>query len=192
MKTTCLLFLTMSCITLMPGTGYAAPSQQTAVDRSTNVNSAATDHSHDAEHAAPLDDGKGQKERNPSAEQRAPGRASDKSHPRGRTTVTVANRPKQLASSRRSFISASAANLHQRASNSSGAAAKGGFTRKEAVKSALTVRQTSIVRPTVALLNPSLNDARHRGPNPAVVGGSANSDGKSIGAINGTCMKRKP
>ncbi|MGA8505034.1 MAG: hypothetical protein WB762_05450 [Candidatus Sulfotelmatobacter sp.] len=60
----------------------------------------------------------------------------------------------------------------------------------------MLVRLAGTVRPTAASLNPSLNNVRHRGPNPAVVGGSAggsaNLHSSNTGAINGTRMKRKP
>ncbi|MGA7447595.1 MAG: hypothetical protein WBQ43_21375 [Terriglobales bacterium] len=60
----------------------------------------------------------------------------------------------------------------------------------------MPVRPPGTVRPTAATLNPSLNNVRHRGPNPAVVGGlaggSANLHSSNTGAINGTHMHRKP
>ena len=79
-------------------------------------------------------------------------------------------------------------NLHQPGSDKSGGAAKGGLIQNETVHNALPVRPSSVVRPTA----PSLNNVRHRGPNPAVIGGSANSDRRNTGAINGTRMNRKP
>jgi len=200
MKTTHLLFLililTMSCAGLMPGTSYAAPSQQTSAKSSAN---AASDRSHDvrshdAEPAASADDGKGQKEGNPSDEQsnaqQDPRRASAENHLRSRALLTAAKRPKQLTNSRKHSIPGNAMNLHQPGSKSDGAA-KAGLIQNETVNNALPVRPRSVVRPT-ASLNPSLNNVRHRGPNPAVVGGSANSDSRDTGAINGTHMHRKP
>jgi hypothetical protein len=79
-------------------------------------------------------------------------------------------------------------NLHQPGSNKSGGAAKAGLIRNETVNMALPVRTPSVVRPTVR----SFNNVRHRGPNPAVVAGSVNSDSRNTGAINGTRMNRKP
>jgi hypothetical protein len=78
--------------------------------------------------------------------------------------------------------------LHQASSNKSGGAAKGGLTPNETVHNALPVRTSSVVRPAT----PSLNNVRHRGPNPAVVGGSPNLHSSNAGAINGTRMNRKP
>jgi hypothetical protein len=78
--------------------------------------------------------------------------------------------------------------LHQPASNKSGGVAKGGLIQNATVNNALPVRTPSVVRPTVQ----ALNNVRHRGHNPAVVTGSVNSDSRNAGAINGTCMNRKP
>jgi hypothetical protein len=185
MKVTCLLFLTMTCATLMQGTSYATPSQQTSAESSANP---ASDQPHNAKHAAPADDGKRQKEGNPSDEQRDRRHTSDRNHPRSRTSLTAANRPKQLPNSRKRSIPGNAMNLHQPGSDKSGGAAKGGLIQNETVNNALPVRPPSVVRPAV----PSLNNVRHRGPNPAVVGGSANADSRNTGAINGTRMNRKP
>jgi hypothetical protein len=79
-------------------------------------------------------------------------------------------------------------NLHQPGPDKSGAVAKGGLIPNETVNNALAVRTPSVVRPTV----PSLLNVRHRGPNPAVVGGSPISHSSNTGAINGTRMNRKP
>src|SRR5208283_435 len=185
MKATSLLFLTMSCAALILGTSYAAPCQQTSGGSSVNK---AGDHPHDAVHSAPPDAGKRRKEGNPSDEQRGPRYASGKNHPRSRASLTAANRPKQLPRNRKRSITGNAMNLHQSALDKSGGAATGGLIRNETVKNALPVRPPSVVRSAV----PSLDNVRHRGPNPAVVGGSANSDSRNTGAINGTRMNRKP
>ena len=103
-----------------------------------------------------------------------------------------ANRPKQLPNSRRRSIPGNAMNLHQPGSDKSGAAAKGGLIQNETANNALPVRPPSAVRPRQRV-SPSLNNVRHRGPNPAVIGGSAgNSNSRNTGAINGTRMHRKP
>ncbi len=168
------LVVTMSWAALMPGTSYAASSHQTSDESSAT---------------APL-------ARNSSKEQRYPRHASDKNHPRSRASLTAANRRKQLPISRRRSIPGNAANLHQPGSGNSGAAAKGGLIQNETASKAMPVRPPGTVRPTAATLNPSLNNVRHRGPNPAVVGGlaggSANLHSSNTGAINGTHMHRKP
>ena len=185
MKAISLLFLAMSFAALMQGTSYAAPSQQTSAESSAKR---ASDHQHDAEHAAPPDHGKRRKEGNPSEEQRGPHYVSGKNHPRSRASLSAANRPKQLPGSRKRSIPGNAINLHRSASDKSGGAATGGLIRNETVKKALPVRPPSVVKAAV----PPLNNVRHRGPNPAVVGGSANSDSRNTGTLNGTRMSRKP
>jgi hypothetical protein len=178
MKVTCPLFLsltvTMSWAVLMPGTGYAAPSEQAWAESSATT---------------PVPG-------NPSKEQRYPRHASDKNHPRNRASLTAANHPKQLPKSRTRSIPRNVANLHQPGSGKAGATAKGGLIQSETASNAVPVRPPGTVRPTATKLNPSLNNVRHRGPNSAVVGGSAsgsaNLNSSNTGAINGTRMHRKP
>jgi hypothetical protein len=97
------------------------------------------------------------------------------------------NRPKQVLNSRKGSLAGNAMNLHQPDSNKSSGAAKSGFIRNETVNNALGVRAPSVVRPTA----PSFNNVRHRGPNPAVVGGSLNSHGTNTGTIDGTRMNHR-
>jgi hypothetical protein len=78
-------------------------------------------------------------------------------------------------------------NVYRPGSDKSGGAAKSGFIRKETVNNALAVRAPNVVRPT----GPLLDNVRHRGPNPAVVGGSLNSHGTNTGTINGTRMNHR-
>jgi hypothetical protein len=175
MKVTRLPFLslvvTMSWAALMPGTSYAASSHQTSAKSSATTPVVG----------------------NSSKEQRYPRHASDKNHPRSRASLTAANHPKQLPNSRKRSIPGNAANLHQPGSGKSGASAKGGLIQNETT---MPVRPPGTVRPTAASLKPSLNNVRHRGPNSAVIGGSAggsaNLNSSNTGAINGTRMHRKP
>jgi hypothetical protein len=78
-------------------------------------------------------------------------------------------------------------NVYQPGLDKSGGAAKNGFVRNETVNNALGVRTPSDVRPAV----PLLNNVRHRGPNPAVIGGSLNSHGTNTRTINGTRMNHR-
>jgi hypothetical protein len=96
-----------------------------------------------------------------------------------------ASRPKPLASTRSTL--GNARSLRQPGSDKSSGAAKSGFIRNETVNNALAVRPPNVVRPAV----PLLNNVRHRGPNPAVVGGSLNSHGTNTGTINGTRMNHR-
>lgn len=167
------LIVTMSWAALIPGTSYAVSSQQTSADSSAPTPVAG----------------------NPSKEQRYPRRASDKNRPRNRASLSAATHRKQLPKSPTRSTPRNATSLHRHGAGKSGAAAKGGLIQNETGRNALHVRSTSVIRPTAATLNPSLNlspnNVRHRGPNSAVVGGSANLH-SNTGAINGTRMKRKP
>jgi hypothetical protein len=204
MKTTCLFFLTISWAALMHGRGYAVPSspasRQTAPESSANT---ASEHPRDParRNAAPADDRRHQTGENASDEQRDPRRASDKNQRPSRvslTGLTKTNRPNQLSNSGRHSLPGNA--LHQPGSDKSSTADKGGLIQNEMVHNSSSIRTSSVVRPTVASLNNVRPGARswlwsagrHRGPNPAVVGGSANSDSRNTGAMNGTRMNRKP
>jgi hypothetical protein len=189
MKAACLLFLTVSCAALMPGTDYAAPSNPASQQKS--LESAAktvSDYPRDGEHAAPSDDRKHQKDGKTSDEQRDYRHASDKDPLRSRASLTKANRPKQLPNRQKCAIPGHAMNLHQPGSTKSGGAREDGLIQNGAVNNTQPVRPPSVVRPTVQ----SPNNVRHRGANPAVIGGSANSDSRNTGAINGTRMIRRP
>jgi len=60
--------------------------------------------------------------------------------------------------------------------------------RNQAARGALPARTSGAARPAA----PLLGSARHRGANPAVVGGSASAAVRNAAALNGTAMKRKP
>jgi hypothetical protein len=177
MKVTCLLFLSlilpMSWAALMPGTSYAAASHQTSAESSATTPVAGS----------------------PSKEQRYPRHASDKNRLRSRASLTGANHPNQLPNGRKRSISGNAASLHRPGSGNSGAAARGGFIQNGTASNAMPVRPPDTVRSRAITLNPSLNNIRHHGANPAVVGGSAGGSANlnsNTGAINGTRMHRKP
>jgi hypothetical protein len=169
-----ILILTMSSAALMPGTGYASPSQQTSAESSANTASAG----------------------NPSDEQRDPCHGSDKNHPCRRARLTVANYPERPPKLQKRSTPGSAVYLHRPGSGKAGAAAKSGLIQNETASNAMLVRLPGTGRPPAPSLNPSLNNVRHRGPNAAVVGGSAggsaNLNCSNTGAINGTRMHRKP
>jgi hypothetical protein len=188
MKTTCLVLTMISCAALTHGPSYAALSnaasrQSTSKSRSNTVSG----HPSVAEHAAPADDGKHQAGEKASNEQRDHRYASDKNHPASRASLTKANRPKVLRNNRERSTSANSMNLYQPGSEKSSGTARGGLIRNETVNTTLPVRPPSVVSRTGLLPN----SLRHRGANPAVIRGSANSDSRKTGAINGTRMNRR-
>jgi hypothetical protein len=186
----------MSYAGFMPAASYTDETQQTS-GSSKNEDSPNTasdgshdDHPHDAGRPAAADDGS-QKEATASDKQ--PSRqAGAKNHPRSRSSLTTASHPAELPGSGKRSIPRITSNLvHQGPGNSKGAP-RAGSVHHETVTNPLPVRPPSVGRPTVVSLNPSLNNRRHRGPNPAVVGGSASLRNKSAGEMNGTHMNHRP
>jgi hypothetical protein len=121
----------------------------------------------------------------------SPQHASDKNHSRSRAGLIAANRPKQPPTRRKRPLPRNAASQRQPALARSGDAAKNRLVENETANRGLPVGPAS-VRPSVASLNPLPNNVHHRGPNPAVVSGSANSRSGNTGAINGNYMHRRP
>ena len=97
-----------------------------------------------------------------------------------------AHRPAPLPSTH--SASGNHRNAKRPGTNQSAGPVKGAFVRIQTARGALPGPTSNIARPAA----PLLNNARHRGPNPAVVGGSAEAAGKNAGAINGSTMKRRP
>jgi hypothetical protein len=188
MKTSCLLFLMIGCAALTSGTSCAAQSspasQQPPSESPANTIS---DHPRDAVHGTPVEDGGNQNDGKPSDEQRDYRHASDQDHPRSRASLTRSNRPKQVPNNGEHSTSGTAMNLHQPGSDKSGASARGALIQHETFNRALTIRPASI-RPRV----PLPNNVRHRGANPAIIGGSASSNSRNTGAIDGAHMNRRP
>jgi hypothetical protein len=191
MKVTCLpfLLLTVNCAALMQETSYAASPQQTSTQQSVAQDSDRSHDTHDAAHLDPADNVSHEKEGNPSAEPQAHRPISDRNHSRSHARLTAPNRPKQLSNARKRS-SGQAPNLHSKRSDKSGSAENNGLVQNQAVDRVPQVRSTSVVQSTGASLNPSPNYARHRGPNPAVVGGTKNTN--RTGGLNGTSMHHRP
>jgi len=184
MKTTCLLFLMIGCAALMHGTSYAAQSQQTATKSSSST---ASDHPRHAEHAAVAGGGKHQKEANSSDRRRGNHHVSEMKLPRRQGGITAANHRKPFPNSSKPSAPGRSMNLRQMGSGKHNDVAKSGLIQRETINSARPVRPTNVTRPSA----PLLNNTRHRGANPAVIGGSAISD-RNTGAINGNRVHRKP
>lgn len=74
------------------------------------------------------------------------------------------------------------------AAHRSGGVAKQPSIYHETANSGLPARPRQMAAPAVS----SLSNVRHRGPNPAVIGGTMNSKTGNTGAIDGTRMSRRP
>jgi hypothetical protein len=109
-------------------------------------------------------------------------------HPRSRAGLVAANRPKQLTNGQKRSTAGTATNFRQPASGDVRGAAKREVIQNHTFNSTPPVRRVTVARPNV--LSPK--NVRHRGPNPAVVGGTTTSGSSNTGAINGTRMNRRP
>jgi len=165
---TWLIFIVISCVALMRETGYAVSPQRS----SQGPANASRDQVRESEHAAPTD-GKNRQDGKTSAGTRNHRFGSDRSLARvkGPSAQQLTNPPRRSTSgnARRGLL-------------------RGRLVQSETANPALPVRPPTVVRPPA----PSLENVRHRGANPAVIGGSANSDVRNTGALNGTRMPHKP
>ena len=182
MKASSFLLLMSSCATLTLDTSLAVPAQQTSPKSYTDTVIA---HPQDMEHAPPAGSGTRHKVGG-SDGQKESRNASARNHPRNPAT-TAKIRPKQLPNNRKHFPSGNRTNPHT-GLDQSHAPAETGLVHQETFKSGHAVRPASIARSAV----PPGNNVRHRGDNPAVIGGSANSVVRNSGAISGTSVHRKP
>ena len=165
---TWLIFVVISCVALMRGTGYAAspqPSSQVPAN-------ASSEQVREGEHAPPTD------ERNHGGKTSADTRNHRFGSDRSRASVIRPSAPKQLPNPPR----------HSTSRNASGGPMRGGLVQSETANPAPPVRPPTVASPQA----PSLENVRHHGANPAIIGGSANSDARNTGALNGTRMPRKP
>jgi hypothetical protein len=178
MKAVILLLLTMSTVLSICGVTDAASASQSTGERAARSTGETSQDAKPAEATdAPL-----QNRRIP-ARGRLPLRG-----PRGRTGPAAAAGPARRPLSPRASSSGAAVPRHRPGPGLSGGATAGGFVQRNAVRHTLPVQSSGVLRPSVA----SLNMGHHRGPNPAVVGGSATVRARSTGAINGTGLNRQP
>lgn len=197
MKTKYLIFAMISCAALVHGASYAAAStpalQQASSDNHAKIvadrttNSRRTD-PHDNRHAGPPGNGKRRAEGNrlTGTQQRRSG--SVQSYQHSLASRTKSNGANQLTHTRQRYALGSAESPDRSGPDKSATAAQGGLIQNERVNNTPSVRQPSHA-PRIAS---SLSNVRHRGPNPAFVGGTANSKTANAGAIDGTHMIRRP
>ena len=188
MKATTLLFVMIGCTALVHGTSYAAQSNQLSSQTSSKTaEKTATDHPRDAKHATPATAGKHKTDERSFDELQDHRKTSEKNLPRERPNPNTTNHSKQPPTSQNHSKPANALNLNHPRSDKLDGAAKDGAIHAGAVNNGFAVRSRRVTRSTTA----SPNSTRHRGPNPAAIGGSVSS-GRNTGAINGTRMNRKP
>ena len=123
----------------------------------------------------------------PSDDQQNHRKVSGNKLPTSSASPSKSNRPDELANRRERSASEDSVNSHRPASDKSAGAAQIGLARNETVNHSPSNRASSAVRPVV----PSLGNVRHRGSNPAIVGGVGSSNARNTGALDGTHMNRK-
>lgn len=165
MKAAYLLFLTILCTALMPEIARADTSSPSTQQSSAGIR---------------------QKDRKPLDERRDEHQVSGPNRPRNPTTITK-GRPNE-ANSRKHLESGNTTNPQRLGPAKSVGSAESGSVRNETGTNARPARRPSVVRPA----EPPLGDVRHRGANPAVIGGPRKSGRGVNGAINGTAMNRRP
>jgi len=190
MKTTGLVFVMIGFAVLMEGPASAAARTTTSDDHASAASSSntASNSSGNVGQGAPVTDEK--QRTNAKSADALPKRrdVSAKIRTRGRSSPTQTNRPQQLSSNVSGSVLGNAVNHYQPGSSNPAALTSGRSVQNSGVRHAFSVRPASVAR----LSTPSLNNVRHRSPNPAIVGGLANARAKNDGAINGTWMHRKP
>jgi hypothetical protein len=196
-KTTYLVFAMIGCAASMHGASYAAAStpalQQASSDNHAKIvadsltNFRRTD-PHDSRHAGSPGNGKRRAEGNrlTGTQQRRSGLVQSYQH--GHPSRAKSNGANQLPHTRQRYALGSAVSPHRSEPDKSATAAQRGLIQNERVNNTPSVRPPSHAPPSAS----SLSNVRHRGPNPAFVGGTANSKTANAGAIDGTHMIRRP
>jgi len=181
-----LIFLMLGCAASTVGAAGAGqsvaaaqqPSNRSAADTGAN-------HPREADHAAPVADGAHVGK--PSDNKQNKRMVSDHKPSSGDARPSKANHREEVPNSRERSASRDSENSHRTGSDQSRGAARNGLARNETVKHAPSDRAPSAVKPVA----PSLSNVRHRGVNPAIVGGAGNSNTRNTVALDGTHMNRK-
>ncbi len=114
---------------------------------------------------------------------RAP--SSHSNHPLSRAAPSKLQRSHRVPKSQQR--SQSAKSLHQSASIKPVAAGKGRLIPSGTVHNGAAVRTPNVARPAATLAG----NVRHRGANPAAIGGSSDSPRSNTGTINGAAVNRR-
>jgi hypothetical protein len=184
------LLLTVSTAISMQQTSYAASPQQSSTQTSAGQDSDRPCDAHHAEPSSQVDHvSLKEKDRNGSDASRATCLASARNHSRSQAGLAASSKNRIPVPQKRSF--GKSTNLQSvRADKSVGG--KSGGVQNQTASNIPAVRPASAVRTTGTSPGPSFETARHHGPNPAVIAGSANSGHRDTGVIDGTAIHRRP
>jgi len=189
MKAARLACLIIGCAVLMRGPAYAAPDTMTSQQASAASSSNAASHGPgEVGQAAPVTLEKQPAKGNSSDAPPMRRDVSREGRPRGRSNPTKTERFPQVSNNASRSMLGTTGNHEQPGSSALGRTAMGGPIRNQGVRHAFSVQPASGAR----FNTPTLNNVRHRSPNPAIVGGSGNITRKNDGALDGTRMPRKP
>ena len=181
---TCLIFMIVGWVALLAGRGYAASEQSP----SESPGKTSGGYARNAEHAATASKQNRRTDKNPSTKTPVRPRAVEKNHADSHNSLTKATRPKQPSINGEHSRSGSAINLRQSGPNRSGGATRVEVIHHETLHRTQPVRPPGVVRTNA----PSLSNVRHRGSNPAVIGGPASSGTRNTAALNGNQIGRRP
>jgi len=185
MRAARLIFLMLGCAAAVSATGAARAVTASQQAPSRSAADTVGNRSREADHAVPAGDptlsGK-----TPDAQQSHP-KVSGKKAPAAKASLSKPSRRNEFTNKRERSASEDSKNSHGPGSDKPAGAAQNGLARNETVNHAPSHRAPSAVRPAV----PALSTMRHRGANPAIVGGAGNSNTRNTTALDGTHMSRR-
>jgi hypothetical protein len=186
MKAIGVIFLTLGCAARTVGTAY--PAQSVVVSQQEPPPSTANavgNHSRQTDHAAPA--GVRTQTGKPAEAQQNQSKVSGNKPPTANASPTKSSHRNEVPNMRERSLSAASKSPHRPGSDKSGGAAQNGLARNETASHAPSKRAPNAVRPS----GPALSNVRHRGANPAIVGGVGTSNTRNSGALDGTHMNRR-
>jgi hypothetical protein len=186
MKTMGVVILMLGCVAWSVRATYAGQSVSVSQQGPSRI---ATDtvgnHSRENNHVAPAGDGTHVAK--PSEDQHNHPKISGNKSSTSITSPSKANHPNELENRRERSGSEDSKDFHRAGSDKSRGATQNGLARNETINHAASNRGPSAARPAV----PALSNVRHRGANPAIIGGAGNSNSRNTTALDGTHMNRR-
>jgi len=185
MKTIGLVFLMLGCAAWPVRAVYAGQSVAASPqEASRSATDKADDHSREADHAA-ADKAAGHVGKISDA-QKNQRKVSGSKPPASNPSVRGSNHRNEPADGRERSASGDSKSSHRAGTVKSGGGAQNGLARNETANHPASNRSPSAVRAAA----PALSTVRHRGANPAIVGGAGNSNSRNTMALDGTHMNR--
>ena len=181
-----LIFLTLGCAASAvdaAGAGQSVSTSQQAPSRS--ATDTVGNHLRGAVHTAQAE--AGTHVGKPSDDQQNPRKLSGNKSSASIASPSEANYRTEVPNGRGRSASRDPKNSDRSDSAKAAGAAQNGLARSETTNHAASNRAQGAVRPAV----PSLGNVRHRGANPAIIGGAGNSNSRNSAALDGTHMNRR-